>query len=120
MSVMQFRTLLFLNRNPGTSPSAVAEHLGLTRPTVTNMIDGMVANRLVARGDSSADRRRVTLSLTTRGQDLLEGAHEGTQARLGEILAGLSPEELEAVHRVMQLLHGLFIPTALQQTVQER
>lgn len=51
MSVVQFRALLFLNRNPGTSLSAVAEHLDLTLPTVSKMIDGMVANHLVTRED---------------------------------------------------------------------
>lgn len=108
LSVMQFRALVFLNRNPGASLSAVAEHLGLTLPTVSKMVGEMVVNRLVTREDSSVDRRRVMLTLTSQGQSLLERARRGTQARLAEILAGLTPEEREAVHEVVQLLQGLF------------
>jgi DNA-binding MarR family transcriptional regulator len=72
------------------------------------MVGEMVVNRLVTREDSSVDRRRVMLTLTSQGQSLLERARRGTQARLAEILAGLTPEEREAVHEVVQLLQGLF------------
>ncbi len=119
LSVVQFRTLLFLSRNPRASLSAVAEHLGVTLPTVSKMIDGMVANRMVTRGDSSADRRQVMLALTGQGRKLLEMARGGTQARLAEILAGLTPGEREAVHQVMQLLQRLFLPGDLHQPVPE-
>jgi len=120
LSVMQFRALFFLNRNPGTSLSAVAEHLGLTLPAVSKMIDGMVANGVVTRGDSPADRRRVMLTLTAQGQNLLEMARGGTQACLVEILTELTPGECEAVHQVMQLLQGLFLPAVLRQSIPER
>ena len=35
MSVPQFRTLAFLDRNPGASLSELAEHLGVTRATAS-------------------------------------------------------------------------------------
>jgi DNA-binding MarR family transcriptional regulator len=110
LSVVQFRALLFLNRNPGATLSAVAVHLGLTLPTVSKMIDRMVANRLVARGDSSADRRCMTLTLTPAGQSLLLRARRGTQARLEQILASLAPDECELVHQAIELLQGKFSP----------
>lgn len=120
MSVVQFRALLFLNRNPGASLSTVAEHLGLTSPTVCKMIDGMVSHHLVTRMPSSADRRKVILTLTAGGQTILEKARNGTQARLMDVLAGLSPEDREAVHQVMQLLQTLFSPAMSTQFVAKR
>ncbi len=120
VSVVQFRTLLFLNRNPGVSLSEVAGHLGLTAPTVSKMISGMVANRLITRWDSSSDRRRVTLTLTEQGQTLLETARSGTHARLSEILGRLSPAEQETVHQAFQLLQGLFLPDTITQSFKDR
>jgi DNA-binding MarR family transcriptional regulator len=113
LSVMQFRTLVFLNLNPEASLSAAAEYLGLTLPTVSQMINGMVANGLVRREDSPVDRRRVMLSRTSKGQNLLGRALRGTQARLAEILSRLAAEEREAVHQVMQLMEGLFCQPSL-------
>lgn len=109
LSVVQFRALLFLDRNPGASLSTVAGHLGLTLPTVSKMIDRMVADQVVTRGDSTDDRRRMTLVLTAQGKSLLEKAHRGTEHRLQEILAGLGPGERETVHQAVQLLQGLFL-----------
>jgi DNA-binding MarR family transcriptional regulator len=119
LSVMQFRALLFIQLNPGASLSAVAEYLDLTPPTVSKMVDGLVANDVVIRGDCSEDRRRVMLTLTAQGQNRLEIARGGTQARLAEILSGLAPGEYQAIHQVMQLRDGLFVTTTLHQAVPE-
>lgn len=108
LSVMQFRALVYLDMNPGNSLSALAEYLGLTLPTVSQMIDGLVEKGVVDRQDSSADRRRIMLSLTPQGNLLLEKARAGTQARLAELLSGLAPQDIHAVHQVMLLLGELF------------
>jgi DNA-binding MarR family transcriptional regulator len=108
LSVMQFRTLVYLNLYPGTSLSALAEYLGLTLPTVSQMINGLVEKGVVNRVDSSTDRRRVMLSLTEPGKALLDRSLIGTQARLAEILLNMEAEDIRAVQRVMQLFGELF------------
>jgi DNA-binding MarR family transcriptional regulator len=112
LAIPQFRALLFISRNPGTSLLSVADHLGLTSPTVCRMVDGLVLNRLVRREPSPKDRRKVTLTLTDRGQEILEKARNGTQARLAEVLSRLTPEEGETVFQAMKLLQSLFLPGA--------
>src|SRR4051812_20164272 len=68
MSVPQFRTLAFLSHCPHSSLSPLAEHLGLTRPSASKLIDGLVADELVTRETSPADRRQIRLNLTARGK----------------------------------------------------
>jgi DNA-binding MarR family transcriptional regulator len=110
LAVPQFRALLFISRNPGSSLLAVAHHLGLTPPTVSKMIDGLVLNHLVSRESSRTDRRMVNLTLTAQGQAILEKAGDGAQVRLAEILSRLNPQEGEIVFQAMQLLQPLFLP----------
>jgi DNA-binding MarR family transcriptional regulator len=110
LRVPHFRTLLFLSRQPGASLSEVAEFLGLTLPSTSTMVDGMVARSLVARQTSSADRRRIILTLTASGQAILEAARSGTQSRLAEILAVLSPAECRVVIQALQALRPIFTP----------
>jgi DNA-binding MarR family transcriptional regulator len=110
LAVPQFRALLFISRNPGSSLLALAHHLGLTPPTVSKMVDGLVLNNLVRRESSHSDRRKVNLTLTAQGLEILEKAHNGAQAQLAEILSRLNPAEGETVLRAIQLLQPLFLP----------
>jgi MarR family transcriptional regulator for hemolysin len=110
LSVPQFRVLAFISRNPGASLSAAAEHIGLTLPAMSIMVDGLVERRLVSRQSSPADRRRVLLRLTGRGESTLASAREATQARLAERLGSLSSAERAQVVEVIEVLRGLFAP----------
>jgi DNA-binding MarR family transcriptional regulator len=110
LSVPQFRTLNFLNRQAGASLSQVAEHIGLTLPSVSLLVEGLVERKLILRNTLAADRRCVTLTLTARGQSVLEAAHGATQAALAEKLAALSPKDRIIVVQAMQALCPLFEP----------
>jgi len=108
LNVPQFRALMYLNRNPGVALLDLAAHLGLTPPTVSKMVDGLVEARLVRRQASTADRRRVLLELTSQGRVMLAQAHDGTQARLAEIVSGLTPAEGEMVLQALACLQAAF------------
>ena len=109
LAVPQFRALLFIYRNPGSTLLALADHLGLTPPTVSKLVDGLVHKHLVGRAVSLRDRRKVTLSLTTKGKTNLDIVFKGAQARLSEALSTLTPEEGEKVYQALKILRPLFI-----------
>ena len=108
LSVPQFRTLTFINRNPEVSLSHLADHLGLTLPSTSKLVDGLVNQKIIIRHESKEDRRRLTLALTKNGQDILRVAREATQNHLKDVLRRLSAEELSTVVRAMNLLQPLF------------
>jgi DNA-binding MarR family transcriptional regulator len=110
LSVPQFRVLAYLNRVPGSSLSAVADHIGLTRPAMSILVDGLVNHKLVTRETDPGDRRRLTLSLTRAGQNLYTAARQRTQARLAARLAALSGAERQALAAALEQLRGLFVP----------
>ncbi len=110
ISVPQFRTLAFLNGHGGASLSEVAEFIGLTLPSMSKMIDGLVARGLVTRQTHAGDRRRMTLALTPAGQSIYQSAHMATQACLAQHLDALPLSERAAIVQAMQALHPVFIP----------
>ena len=114
-AVPQYRALQYINRNPGVSLQTLAHHLGLTAPTVSKMVDGLVFESFVTRAASSHDRRKITLTLTSRGIEILEQAHQTTQDRLADVIAHLAPDECDTVFQAMKLLHSLFLPTSIHQ-----
>jgi MarR family transcriptional regulator for hemolysin len=108
LSVPQFRTLGFLNRQPGSSLSAVAEHIGLTLPAMSTLVEGLVERNMVTRGPAPDDRRRIALMLTAPGRTILEATHAAAETRLAERLAKLPASDREQVVQAMQALRPLF------------
>ena len=115
LSVPQFRVLTFLNRHPGAALSEVANHIGLTPPSMSKNIDGLIARQLITRQESRADRRRIHLTLTESGKTLLKSAHQETQARLADMLAGLSSDQQNAIIEAMGALRPIFASSGERQ-----
>lgn len=112
LSVPQFRALLYVSRHAGTSLSDVADHIGLTLPSTSKLIDRLVGRELVTRTHAPHDRRRMTLRITPTGQAVLDAAAQATQARLMEQMAAFSADECAVVTEAMRLLHRVFAPGA--------
>jgi DNA-binding MarR family transcriptional regulator len=109
LSVPQFRTLLFVNRHKGASLSDVAEHIGLTLPSMSTLIDGLVTRNFVVRRTHQDDRRRMTLTLTERGETTLRSAREGTHAYLTRRLSRFSETQRGTVVKGMRILKQVFL-----------
>jgi DNA-binding MarR family transcriptional regulator len=109
ISIPQFRSLAFIQGNPDSSLSNLAEHLGLTLPSVSKLIDGLVKQKLVIRQESAVDRRRLTLELTQAGASIVNSSRAGAQANLAKKLSYLADDELEIIYKAMQLLRPIFI-----------
>jgi MarR family transcriptional regulator for hemolysin len=108
LSVPQFRTLAVIDRNANASLSDVTEHIGLTLPSMSKLVDGLVARKLVTRQTDPTDRRRMTLALTRSGQTALEASRSATRACLAESLAALTDAERATVVKAMEALRPIF------------
>ena len=108
LSVPQFRVLIFLNRHAGASLSEIAEHLGLTLPSTSKLIDGLVARNMVTRQLDPKDRRRVPLVLTALGRSSMQSAYKATESRLAERLVVLPASERRLIIEAMQVLASVF------------
>ena len=108
MSVPQYRTMAYVYRNEGTSLSEICDYLGLTLPTMSTLVDGLVERGLVNRRTDPEDRRRMTLTLTPVGRARLQAARAATLAYLEERLRQLSASDRATVTSSMQMLRVLF------------
>jgi DNA-binding MarR family transcriptional regulator len=108
LTVPQFRSLGFVRRNPGASLSAVAEHVGLTLPSTSKMIDRLEAQGLLTRVSTPEDRRRIALKLTDEGTRILQNANAATRSHLADQLSVLSPEARATIMEAMAALRTVF------------
>jgi long-chain acyl-CoA synthetase len=87
----QYRVLVHLAEGPAGA-SGLATGVAVTRPSVTAVVDGLVARGLVERRPNPEDRRRVGHLLTARGMEILHAADAAVEERLHELLALVEPE----------------------------
>jgi DNA-binding MarR family transcriptional regulator len=101
LSIPQLRTLAYLHRRPGSCLFPLAEHLGVTRPTASAIVERLVRRRLVNRSDDPRERRRVVLTLTPLGLRRFRLVRRSTQLRMAQALSKVSAD------RLRQIMHGV-------------
>ena len=110
LSVLQLRALAYLYRRPGAPLSALAEHVGLTLPSMSSQVSGLVGRGLIDRSVSELDRRYVTLTLTSEGEAVFRAAYLHAEGRVAHVLQSLSETERATVVAAMEILARVFQP----------
>jgi len=95
LTVPQFRVLGILAEG-SSAASGLADRLAVRRPSITALVDGLVARGLVDRRQEDSDRRRVELRLTKDGERILAEADRAVDEYLVSI-AGHLPAKDEAM-----------------------
>ncbi|GAA0289249.1 hypothetical protein GCM10010302_29510 [Streptomyces polychromogenes] len=94
LSTGRYRLLADLEDHGGEkSPSQLAASLGVSRATVTGLVDGLAREGLVARRPSAEDGRGNVVILTARGADKLRDLAPEHFARMQALVGGLTTEE---------------------------
>ncbi len=96
LSLPQYRVMVFLAEG-SAGASALAGTLAVSRPTITVVVDGLVAKGFVERQGDEVDRRKVHHRLTPAGRRSLEQADAVVSARLAELADHLGADAPRAV-----------------------
>ncbi|MBZ0257543.1 MarR family transcriptional regulator [bacterium] len=75
------------------SPSALAERCGVTRATVTGLLDGLERDDFVERSPDPNDRRAQIVHLTKAGNKFLDGFLPGHFQRIQGLMKGISDKD---------------------------
>ena len=106
--VERWHALSLLADGCGHSMAELAEHGLLSPPTLTRLIDAMIADNLVYRKVDERDRRRVLVFATQRGRSVHRRIAARIERRRADILPGaMSREDLA---RLSELLYALTTP----------
>jgi len=108
LSLLQLQALFRVRRAAGCSPSELAGLLGLSRPTTSKLVDGLVRRGLLERLASDRDRRRITLRLSGEGLRAVEAARRLVHGHLAGILEGMPAERRRSVGQALRALRPLF------------
>jgi MarR family transcriptional regulator, negative regulator of the multidrug operon emrRAB len=95
MSQGRFSMLMLLNRDPerAMSPSDLAARAGVTRATVTGLLDVLEREGMIQREHAEHDRRMIRVRLTCRGREYLDSILPDYYRRVADLMGDLSEEE---------------------------
>lgn len=88
------------------TPSELAAGAGVTRATMTGLLDGLEADRHVERKGFKNDRRKTTVHLTREGRDFLLDLLPGYFKVMASATAHLSETQRRTLSHVLEKVRG--------------
>jgi len=104
VTLTQYRTLVVLASRGPQSLAALAEAIDVTPPTATRMCDRLIRKGLILRRHERGDRRLIRLSLSEKGQVLVDAVTERRRAEITDLLKAIPREQQTALVDSLQRL----------------
>lgn len=102
-------TLLFrLYHHGPASVNELAEHLGVTKAAVSQLLDKLTGDGLVLRQEDPRDRRSKQISLTSEGSQGVRASISARHAWVDELAEALTPEDRAAIQPALERLIACF------------
>jgi DNA-binding MarR family transcriptional regulator len=96
-----------LGHHGAMSAAELAKLERISPQSIGSTLQGLLAKGLVERTPDRADGRRLILTLTAAGRDMLQSRRAARTAQFGEALAALEPGEREALLAALPALARL-------------
>jgi MarR family transcriptional regulator, organic hydroperoxide resistance regulator len=106
LSILQIQTLIFLKKNDKTSMSDIADYFRIELPSATSLLNILYDRKLVKRLEDVNDRRKVFISLTSKGKILLEQAVRERRKKIEKMLSYLSKKEKSELLNIFKTLQN--------------
>jgi DNA-binding MarR family transcriptional regulator len=92
LSQGSWTVLMVLNRDPAIPlmPSDLADKCGVTRATMTGLLDGLERQQLLQREPEPSDRRTLRVRLTPAGIERLDGMTHDYYRRVAKLMGDLN------------------------------
>lgn len=88
---MMWLVLTGLGEDGVSTPSELADYIGITRPAASRLLRRMDARGFVARTGSDGDGRSIALALTERGRTVLDRARPHVDEMTAHFVSKLDP-----------------------------
>jgi DNA-binding MarR family transcriptional regulator len=102
LTPVQYAALAAVNAHPEIDQMTLAGLIAFDRTTITGVVERLVQKGLVARHESSRDRRARELKITDAGRRTLHGITPAVEAAQRTMLRGLTEKEARELVRLLR------------------
>ncbi|QDU35116.1 Transcriptional repressor MprA [Poriferisphaera corsica] len=101
-------TLVLLQREPSqtSSPSELAKKQGITRATMTNLLNSLENDLYIERIEHPTDARATNVKLTRKGRNLLKNIMPRYYQAINQLTAECSTKQLKDTQKMLNLISG--------------
>lgn len=96
--------LLMREDDQTSTPSQLAEKAGVSRATMSGLVNGLLREGLVARQEDSQDRRSYSIILTAAGQNKLDEVMPDYYPRIKKMMSTVPEQQREDLIKQLILL----------------
>jgi DNA-binding MarR family transcriptional regulator len=104
LSMPQFGILMHLYYSNNCGISHLGEHMDISAPAASQLVDRLVQHGLVERTEDPNDRRAKQLALTPKGRELIETGLTARTRWVDELVRSLKPEDYDQVAATLSKL----------------
>lgn len=97
----QWRTIVYINRQPGISPSQLAETLDIQRAPMGNQVDKLCNSGLLVKTPHPNDKRAWQLHVTDKALALLPPMRKRYKALFATATEGISQHQLDMLETTL-------------------
>lgn len=103
LSEGKFVLLFLLHDKPdGLSPHELAERAGVTRATITGLLDGLERDGFIARRGGLDDRRKIAVALTEVGRKMARDLFTEHAEWVASLFEGFTANERKTLNNLLQ------------------
>lgn len=99
LTIQQFTLLNMLHMSGRMPMTAASNALHITKPAVTNLVDGLEEQKMIRRNQDPEDRRVYLLELLPKGRAKIEKTQKHIFELMLKALKGFSAKEQDTVNR---------------------
>jgi len=100
----QFATLKIISEDNEVTQTQIAERLGKNKTTVGRSINSLITKEMIDKRDEKSDRRANNISLTQKGEDILNAAIPIAKNFNESVKNKLTKEDIETFFKVLDII----------------
>lgn len=106
ITIDQWLVIKAILENPDIAQNEIGELVFKDNASVTRIIANLQRDGYLKRSINKADRRRINLDVTKKGEEIITSVQEIVNGNRTQALQGVSEDEIAVVHQVMSKIVG--------------
>lgn len=103
-TLMQYSVLKFVKKNKNSSVSEIAQYVGISKSSATQLIERLVNHKLVTRIHDNDDRRIVHIAIVAKGEAEIHYLKKQLTEKMRTVLLQISEHDLQELIRINSIL----------------